>query len=85
MAKSFQELNIFIRQLLHRESERNNRGSILTEWNPQDSRRRGGPNSTWRISVHMEAKAAGLNWNGVKAAVKNKVRWRCVVDVLCSK
>jgi hypothetical protein len=33
----------------------------------------------------MEAKAVGLNWNGVKAAAKNRVRWRCDVDALCSK
>jgi hypothetical protein len=51
----------------------------------QDSKWRGRPNSTWRISVHMEAKAVGLNRNGVKVAAKNKVRWRCVVDDLCSK
>jgi hypothetical protein len=33
----------------------------------------------------MEAKAVGFNWNGVKVAAKNKVRWRCVVDAACSK
>jgi hypothetical protein len=35
----------------------------------------------------MEAKAIGLNWNGVKVAAKNKVQWQCVcvVDALCSK
>jgi hypothetical protein len=33
----------------------------------------------------MEGKAVGLNWNGVKAAAKNNVRWPCVVDALCSK
>jgi hypothetical protein len=33
----------------------------------------------------MEAKDVGLNWNGVKLAAKNNVRWRCVVDDLCSK
>jgi hypothetical protein len=33
----------------------------------------------------MDAKAEGLNWNGVKVAAKNKVRRRCVVDALCSK
>jgi hypothetical protein len=31
----------------------------------------------------MEAKAVGLNCNGVKVASKNKVRWRCAVDALC--
>jgi hypothetical protein len=55
------------------------------EWNPQGSRWRGRPNSTWRRSVQMEAKAVGLNGNGVKVAAKNKVRWRCVLDALCSK
>jgi hypothetical protein len=33
----------------------------------------------------MEAKAVGLKWNGVKVAAKNGVRWRCVVDALCSR
>jgi hypothetical protein len=56
---------------------------MALEWNPRGSRRRGRPNSTWKRSVHMEAKAVGLNWNGVKVVAKNKVRWRCVVDALC--
>jgi hypothetical protein len=30
--------------------------------------------------VHMEAKAVGLNWNGMKVAAKNKGQWWCVVD-----
>jgi hypothetical protein len=30
----------------------------------------------------MEAKAVGMNWNGVKVAAKNKVQWRHVVDAL---
>jgi hypothetical protein len=55
------------------------------EWNPQGPRRIVRPNSTWRRSVQMEAKAVGLNWNGAKVAAKNKVRWWCVVDALCSK
>jgi hypothetical protein len=50
------------------------------EWNLQGSRRRGRPNSTWRRSVQMEAKAVGLNCNGVKVAAKNKVRWWRVMD-----
>jgi hypothetical protein len=33
----------------------------------------------------MEIKAVGLNWNEVKMAAGNKVRWLCVVDALCSK
>jgi hypothetical protein len=33
----------------------------------------------------MEATAVGLNWNEVNVAAKNTVRWRCVVDALCSK
>jgi hypothetical protein len=54
-------------------------------WNSQGSRRRGRPHSTWRRSFLMEIKAVGLNWNEVKMAAENKVRWRCVVDALCSK
>jgi hypothetical protein len=49
------------------------------ECNPQGSGRRGGPSTAWWRSVHMETKALGLNCSGVKAAARNRVRWRCEV------
>jgi hypothetical protein len=33
----------------------------------------------------MKTKTIGLNWNEVKVAARNRVRWWCVVDALCSK
>jgi hypothetical protein len=35
--------------------------------------------------LHGFSSNEGQSWNGVKVAAKNKVRWRCVVDALCSK
>jgi hypothetical protein len=40
---------------------------------------------TWRRSILMETKATGLNCTKLKVAVRNKVWWRDVVDILCSK
>jgi hypothetical protein len=54
------------------------------EWNPQGSRRRGRPTNTWQRTVLNEAKSKGLTWNQVKMVAQNRVRWKCVVNALCS-
>jgi hypothetical protein len=54
------------------------------EWNPQGKRGRGRPKNTWRRTVLEEAKGMKKTWAEIKYDVKNRVRWRILVDALCS-
>ena len=53
-------------------------------WNPQRKRKRGQPHNSWRRDTEAELKQQGTNWSGMITAAQNSVRWRGVVDVLCS-
>ena len=53
-------------------------------WNPQGKRKRGRPHNSWRQDTEAELKQQGTNWTGAARAAQNRVRWRCVVDGLCS-
>jgi hypothetical protein len=54
------------------------------EWDAQGSRRRGRPINTWRRTVVNEAKSNGLTSKQVKTVAQNRVRWKCVVNAICS-
>jgi hypothetical protein len=54
------------------------------EWNPQGKRGRERPKNTWRKTVLEEAKGMKKTWAEIKCDVKNRVRWRILVDALCS-
>lgn len=54
------------------------------DWNPQGSRRRGCPKTTWKRTVVKEAGSIGKVWKEVLDLAKNRVRWRLFVDALCS-
>ena len=54
------------------------------EWNPQGKRSRGRPKNTWRRTVLEEAKGVKKTWAEIKCVAKNRVRWRNLVDALCS-
>ena len=54
------------------------------EWNPQGKRGRGRPKNTWRRMVLEEAKGISKTWAEIKADAKNRVRWRILVEALCS-
>ena len=54
------------------------------EWNPQGKRGRGRPKNTWRRTVLEEAKGMKKTWAEIKRDAKNRVRWRILVDALCS-
>ena len=56
---------------------------VLT-WNPQGKRKRGRPRNSWRRDTEAELKQQGTNWTGMARAAQNRVRWRGVVDGLCS-
>ena len=53
-------------------------------WNPQGKRKRGRPRNSWRRDTEAELKQQGTNWSGMTRAAQNRVRWRGVVDGLCS-
>ena len=53
-------------------------------WNLQGKRKRGRPRNSWRRDTEAELKQQGTNWSGMTRAAQNRVRWRGVVDGLCS-
>ena len=40
--------------------------------------------NSWRRDTEAELKQQGTNWSGMTRAAQNRVRWRGVVDGLCS-
>ena len=54
------------------------------EWNPQGTRKRGRPQHTWRRTRMAELEERQLTWQEVKCTAQNRVRWRALVDDLCS-
>jgi len=54
------------------------------EWNPQVKQGRGRPRNTWRRMVLEEAKGVNKTWAEIKTDAKNRVRWRILVEALCS-
>lgn len=58
------------------------RGAL--DWNPQGTRRRGRPRTTWRRTVLEEARSLGKSWGEIKQYARNRVRWRTLVEALCS-
>ena len=54
------------------------------EWNPQGKRKRGRPQHTWRRTRMAELERKNPTWNEAKGTAKNRVRWRALVDSLCS-
>ena len=53
-------------------------------WNPQGKRRRGRPYNSWRRSTEAEAREAQYTWHQLETAAPNRVRWRRIVEDLCS-
>ena len=53
-------------------------------WNPQGKRKRGRPRNSWRRDTEAEMREQGLNWTRSVRSSQNRVRWRGVVDGLCS-
>ena len=54
------------------------------ERNPQGKRCRWRPKNTWQRTVLEEAKGMKKTWAEIKCDAKNRVRWRILVDALCS-
>ena len=53
-------------------------------WSPQGKRKRGRPRNSWRQDNEVELKQQATNWSGMARAAQKRVRWRGVVDGLCS-
>ena len=62
----------------------NNTTRQALRWNPQGKRKRGRPRNSWRRSTDTEMAQQETCWNGVIKAAQDRVRWREVVDGLCS-
>ena len=62
----------------------NNTTHQALRWNPQGKRKRGRPRSSWRRSCETEIAQQETYWNGVIKAAQGRVRWREVVEGLCS-
>jgi len=54
------------------------------EWNPQGKRKRWRPRHTWRRTRMSELEERGLTWREAKDTAQNRVRWRVLVQDLCS-
>jgi hypothetical protein len=54
------------------------------QWNPQGKRRKGRPRNSWRRTTDAELLEKGVSWNEVTRTAQNRVRWRQLVDGLCS-
>jgi hypothetical protein len=54
------------------------------EWNPQGTWGRGRLRNTWQRTVLKEAKRVNKTWAEIKTDAKNRVRWRILVEALCS-
>ena len=50
-------------------------------WNPQGSRKRGRPKTSWRRSVTKEV---GRSWNELRFLAADRQQWKELIDNLCS-
>ena len=51
---------------------------------PPGKRKRGRPQNSWRRDTDTELKLIGYTWKDVERTAQARVRWRAVVDGLCS-
>ena len=50
-------------------------------WNPQGSRKRGRPKTSWRRLVTKEV---GRSWNELRFLAADRQKWKDLIDNLCS-
>ena len=53
-------------------------------WNPQGRRKRGRPRNSWRRDTEAELQATRKNWCQAAKTAQNRVKWKRIVDGLCS-
>jgi hypothetical protein len=54
------------------------------EWNPQGTRKRERPRTTWRWTVLNELKPDKKSWDELEALAANRTTWRTFTLALCS-
>ena len=62
----------------------NNNTRQALRWKPKTKRKRGRLRNSWRRSTETEMAQQKTCWNRVIKAAQDRVRWREVVDGLCS-
>ena len=58
--------------------------SPVPDLEPQGKRKRGRPRNSWRHNTDAEMKVTGFTWKEVERKAQARVRWREVVNGLCS-
>ena len=53
------------------------------EWNPQGTRKRGRPSTTWRRTLDKELKEVGMQWKEMKRLSQDRKEWLSIVEALC--
>ena len=53
-------------------------------WNPAGNRKRGRPKDNWRRHREKEMKDNGKTWPELRRDAQNRIRWRTLVEALCS-
>ena len=68
----------------HTQKRSKNTTKQVLENNPQGKRRQGRPKINWRRSTLQDLDKVGVTWQEAKALAQKRVRWRNMVDALCS-
>ena len=55
------------------------------DYNPQGKRKRGRPKKNRRRSTLKDLETVGMTWQEAKVMAQKRVRWRAMVDALCSQ
>ena len=72
----------WIGHTLRRDS--NNVARQALNYQPQGKRKVRRPRNNWKRTMLQELERVGYSWERAKALAKNRVRWRVLVDTLCS-
>ena len=68
----------------HSSKDPTNTTKQALDYNPQGKRRQGRPKINWRCSTLQDLEKVGVTWQEAKAIAQKRVRWRNMVDALCS-
>ena len=53
------------------------------KWNPQGTRRRGRPRTTWRRDLESDVQKMGRTWDQLERLAQDRDDWRTLVGGLC--
>jgi hypothetical protein len=69
----------WIGHTLRKEDKKKKKAALL--WNPQGSRKKGRPKTSWRRLVTKEV---GRSWNELQFLAADRQKWKELIDNLCS-